>query len=322
MDAEDDEEDETLANMPRLSVKVQHDVEENFPGEELQDEEHEGEEQDQPMEGVSSQKGEETQEPGYSEQTERPELPEAHSAQDRYGNYIMSQFSRKDFIKLRQWAFNLNFAIPFGERADHPTLPQTVEDVNTFAIALFSEVIAQEPHSSFMMTYPAMTQTNITHDEFHEMKLICKRVMDENENIKTSTFEAEDNPKGLGTIQDKKETEHMTPENKHLILEIDNSQLIDCTVQWLNMLNKVLQKRIVERVSYSVKEEQEETKGEQFKEEEITKEPVIKPTMVSIETQTDQPEESEQPGSSQKGEEPEEKKIDVNADDTAPERNL
>jgi len=112
MDAEDDEEDETLANMPRLSVKVQHDVEENFPGEELQDEEHEGEEQDQPMEGVSSQKGEETQEPGYSEQTERPELPEAHSAQDRYGNYIMSQFSRKDFIKLRQWTFNLNFAIP------------------------------------------------------------------------------------------------------------------------------------------------------------------------------------------------------------------
>ena len=97
----------------------------------------------------------------------------------------------------------------------------------------------------------------------------------------------------------------MTPENKQLILEIDNSSLIDCTVQWLNMLDKDLQQKIVDRVSKVVKAEEKEAEGEHVRHQEITKGPVVPPaTKISIETQTEPQPESEEPGSSHQREEP------------------
>ena len=121
----------------------------------------------------------------------------------------------------------------------------------------------------------------------------------------------------------------MTPENKHIILETDNSVLIDCTVQWMNMLNEDLQKRILERVSF-VKKEVEDEQDVEEEEEEVKKEPEVPPTTkVSIETQTDFPDEAPQSGSSHQREVPastasshqrEEAKEEksINDDDTAP----
>ena len=72
----------------------------------------------------------------------------------------------------------------------------------------------------------------------------------------------------------------MTPVNKQLILEIDNSSLIDCTVQWLNMPDKDLQQKIVEivdRISNVVKAEEEEAEEELVRDHEITKKPAVQP---------------------------------------------
>ena len=89
----------------------------------------------------------------------------------------------------------------------------------------------------------------------------------------------------------------MTPENKQLLLEIDKSSLVDCTVQWLHMLDKDLQQVIVDRVSNVVQEH--------VRDHEFTKEPVVLPAIkVSIETQTDPQPQSEEPGSSHQREEP------------------
>ena len=85
-------------------------------------------------------------------------------------------------MKIRQWVFNLSNAIPAEERQDRH-LPQTVEDVNTFGLVWFVEVMALESHHDFMMTYPIMTDTDLDHDEFHEMPLKCKHIIDENEHI-------------------------------------------------------------------------------------------------------------------------------------------
>ena len=96
------------------------------------------------------------------------------------------------------------------------------------------------------------------------------------------------------------------------------------------MPDKDLQKKIVDRISTVAKEEGEEEVHDQ----EVTKEPVVPPaTKVSIEPQTDFPEEPEKTGSSHQREEPassvgcqqregteEKKKKDVNADDTAPQK--
>ena len=258
------------------------------------------------MEGVGSQEGEETQEqPGYSEEIERPELPPARSPEDRYGNFIMSQFPGKEFLKLREWVFNLRNAIPASERRDNPNIPQSVEDVNTFGMVWFAECIATESHHDFMIAFPTLTGADLDHDEFHAMKLVCKRIMDENQHIHISTLGEEDNPKIPKDPQNKKEIEPLTPENKQLILEIDNSSLIDCTVQRLKMPDKDLQQKIVDRVSNVVKPKEEEAEEEQVGDQEMTKEPVVPPTTkVSIETQTDPQPESEEPGSSHQREEP------------------
>ena len=99
-----------------------------------------------------------------------------------------------------------------------------------------------------------MTRPEVDPDTFHSIQLSCKRVMKENEHITIDSFQEEDSPEIPEDPENKKEIEHMTPENKHIILETDNSVLIDCTVQWINMLNKDLQKRILERVSFVKKE--------------------------------------------------------------------
>ena len=93
--------------------------------------------------------------------------------------------------------------------------------------------------------------------------------MDENQHIHLSTFEEEDNPKIPRDPENKREIENMTPENKQLILEIDNSRLIDCTVQWLKMLDKDLQQKFLDRVSNVVKAEEEEAEEEHVRDHEI-----------------------------------------------------
>ena len=121
----------------------------------------------------------------------------------------------------------------------------------------FVEVMATEPHQDFMKSYPAMTFTNLHHGEFHNMQLKCRRIMAENEHIHITTFEEEDDPEIPKDPKNKKEIEHMTPENKQLILEIDNSALIDCPVQWMTLLNQDLQQKVVDRISTVAKKDGE-----------------------------------------------------------------
>ena len=142
------------------------------------------------------------------------------------------------------------------------------------------------------------------------------------------SFEEGDNPEIPQDPENKKEIEHMTPENKHIMLETDNSVLIDCAVQWVNVLNDDLQKRILERVSF-VKKEVEDEQDVKEKQEEQTEPDVPPTTKVSMSTQTDFPDEPPESGGSQQREVPastasshqrEEAKEEksINDDDTAP----
>ena len=214
------------------------------------------------------------------------------------------------------------------EDREDQNLPLTVEEVNTMQMAMLVDVIATETHSSFMINYPRFTQTNVDPDTFHDIQLACKRIKKENEHISIMTFLEEDNPELPPDPESKKEIEHMTPENKHLFLETDNSVLIDCTVHWMNMLNEDLQKRIVERVTF-VKKEVEDEQDVEDQEQEIKKEPEVPPSKVSMPTQTDPTEEVSQPGSSRQREAPASdagscqqevatEERNINDDDTAP----
>ena len=87
-------------------------------------------------------------------------MPPARSPEDRYGNFIMSQFPGKEYVKLREWVFNLRNEIPASERRDNPNIPQSVEDVNTFGKVWFAEFIATESHHGFMIAFPSRTDMN------------------------------------------------------------------------------------------------------------------------------------------------------------------
>ena len=123
--------------------------------------------------------------------------------------------------------------------------------------------------------------------------------------------------------------------NKPLILETEDDDLIECTIEWLGMYNKTVQKKIVERVvKPETKDEEEEVEVEEEQQE--PQEPTVPaPTSSEMEYQTDesflsdskagsslQKEEPVPPeGSLQKEEsgEPEaESKNDIQKDDTAP----
>ena len=72
-----------------------------------QDDEVYEEVQEEQVEGVGSQEGEETQEqPGYSEKIERPELPPPCTPEERYGNLFVS-ISRKRVFETERVDFQL-----------------------------------------------------------------------------------------------------------------------------------------------------------------------------------------------------------------------
>ena len=317
VETQDEEEvDEETKDLPSLKVKI----------EEVVEDEPQQAQDDQQDDACSRQQEVASVFPGYSSQLERPEFPKARGPTERYGNFILSQLTLQEFRKIRQWCFDLTTAIPEEDREDHD-LPASAEEVNTMQMAMFVEVIALETHSSFMQTYPTLTHTNVDPHTFHSIQLACRRVKEENQNISIMTFLEEANPELPPDPENKKEIEHMTPENKHLILETDNAVLTDCTVQCMNMLNEDLQQRILERVTIAKKEIEDEQDVEE--EEEIKKEPEVPPSKVSMSTQTEPTEEVSQPGSSRQREAPEsnagsrqrevaKKEKNINDDDTAP----
>ena len=189
-DVAEDDTDRRANVLPRLEVKIDREDEQ----EPQQVEDVQEEVQQEPMEGVGSPQGEETrEEPGDSGQAERPEFPPGISPQERYGNYIMSQFSVQEFNQLRDWVSNLTAGLSEQERREQ-RLPLTPDDVSTMAISMFVEVLAIETHQGFMSSYPQMTRTEVDPDTFHSIQLSCKRVMKENEHITIDSFQEEDNP--------------------------------------------------------------------------------------------------------------------------------
>ena len=189
-DVAGDDTDRRADVLPRLEFKIEReDAQEPLQVEDVQEEV-----QQEPMEGVGSPQGEETQEePGDSAQPERPEFPPGNFPQERHGNYIMSQISVQEFLELREWVFNLTSGLSEQERREQ-RLPMTPDDVSTMAISMFMEVLAIETHSGFMSAYPQFTQTDVDPDNFHAIQLSCKRVKKENEHITITSFEEEDSP--------------------------------------------------------------------------------------------------------------------------------
>ena len=196
-----------------------------------------------------------------------------------------------------------------------------------------------------------ITETEISYDKYHGFHLDVKRVINANKHITVDNFEDVEEPglndddpniplqrredQGRGDPEFNGKLENLSTVNKHLILETEDDDLIECTIQWLSVYNKTVQKKIMERVvKPETKDEEEEVEVEEEQQE--PQEPTVPaPTSSEMECQTDesflfgskagsslQKEERVPPeGSFQQegsGEPQAEQKDDIQKDDTAP----
>ena len=196
-------------------------------------------------------------------------------------------------------------------------------------------------------------QFEISDDDYHELHLyLSKEVLENNRHLAVDNFEdveepdlADDDPntplprfegQGRADPEYKGSVESLSREDKHKILETDDDDLVECTLQRLRMCNKNVQKKVMDRVvKTETKEEEEEEEEEEVEVEEEEQEPpepkVPAPTQVNMECHTDQSflsgaksgsslqkEEPVPPEGSLQKEESGETKPDVQTDDTAP----
>ena len=114
VEVDPEEEIDRKANeLPNLEVKIER--EEEHEPHQVQDVQEEVQ-----KEGAGSPQGEVTQEElGDFGQPERPEFPHGtNPPQDRYCNYILSQFTVQEYLQLRQWVFDLSSPLSEQERQD------------------------------------------------------------------------------------------------------------------------------------------------------------------------------------------------------------
>jgi hypothetical protein len=125
--------------------------------------------------------------------------------------------------------------------------------------------LAQAEFKTFMDYYAPAMGFEISYDDYHDFKLAIGKVLQDNEHITSDNFldveepelvddddpetplpnlqgQSRVDPEYKGTI------ESLNVENKHIILESDDDNLVECTLQWISMCNKNVQKKVMERV--------------------------------------------------------------------------
>jgi len=192
------------------------------------------------------------------------------------------------------------------------------------------EALARASFKTFMEYYAPTMNFEVSYDDYHEFKLAIGKVLEDNKNITSDNFLdveepelADDDPEtplpdhqwqGRVDPEYKGTIESLNIENKHIILESDDDNLVECTLQWISMCNKNVQKKVMERVvKEEAKKEQEEEEVEVEEEQQDTQEPHVPPGSSS------EKEEPVPPERSSEKEESGEKKADIQNDDTAPE---
>ena len=209
------------------------------------------------------------------------------------------------------------------------------------------EYLAGESLTTFMETFVPSTQTDISCDDYHDFHLEVKRVIEANKHITPDNFENVEEPdlndddpnillqrredQGRGDPEYKGKPESLSRENKHIIQETEDDDLVNALSNGSAVCNKTVRKKIVERVAKSeTKEEEEEVVVEEEPQE--PQEPTVPPpAQVSMECQTDesflsgskaetsfQKEEPVPPEGSAETEVSGEPQADLQQDDTAP----
>ena len=190
------------------------------------------------------------------------DLARINRPEDRYGCFIVRQLKTEHQLLLKDTRFKSQNVLSEADREGRSPLRRN--EIGYFSLLFFMEYMAGESLTTFMETFAPSTQTDISYDDYHDFHLEVKRVIEENKNITVDNFENVEEPdlndddpniplqrredQGRGDPEYKGRLENLSRENKHIFLETEDDDLIECTIQWLSMYNKTVQKKIMERV--------------------------------------------------------------------------
>ena len=137
-------------------------------------------------------------------------------------------------------------------------------DISYFSLLLMMEALAHASFKTFMEYYAPAMNFEVSYDDYHEFKLASGKVLEDNRNITSDNFLGVEEPElvdddpetplpdhqGQGPVDPeyKGTIESLNVENKHIILESGDDNLVECTLQWISMCNKNVQRKIKERV--------------------------------------------------------------------------
>ena len=281
--------------------------------------------------GVSSQEREETPEQDGPSQDDDDVLEDAAPvtrSEDRHGQFLIRQLPPEHQRLLHEITLSSQNVLR-GDDLEGRRPPQRGE-ISYLGMLLMMEALNFAPFATFMELYAPSMNFEVSYDTYHEFKLSIAKALEKNKKITTDNFLdveepdlVDDDPEtplpgnqwqGRVDPEYKGTVESLGCENKHIILETDDDKLVECTLQWLRMCNKNVQKKIMERVvKQEARQEQEEEEVEVEEEQQDTQEPHVPPGSSS------EKEEPVPPEGSSKKEESGEKETDIQHDDTAPE---
>ena len=152
-------------------------------------------------------------------------------------------------------------------------------DISYFSLLLMMTALADAEFKTFVDYYAPAMGYEISYGQYHEFKLDIGKVLKDNEHITSDNFLDVEEP---DLVDDDPETplpdlqgqsradpeykntiESLNVEDKHIILESDDDKLVECTLKWISMCNKNVQKKIKESfVKEEAKQEEEEEEEE------------------------------------------------------------
>ena len=146
-------------------------------------------------------------------------------------------------------------------------------EISYFSMLLMMEALNFAPFNTFMELYAPSVNFEVSYDTYHEFKLSIHDVLEKNRGFTSDNFPDVEDPELVGDDPEtplpgkqwqgrvdpeyKGSIETLSCENKHIILESEDDNLVECTLQWLRMCNKNAQRKVMERV---VKKEAKEEK--------------------------------------------------------------
>ena len=148
-------------------------------------------------------------------------------------------------------------------------------DISYFSLWLMMSALSDASFTTFMDQYAPMMGYEISFDKYHEFKLDIDKVLKDNAHIHADNFLdieepdlAHDDPEtpfpdlqaqSRADPEYKNTIESLNIVDKHIILESDDDNLVECTLKWISMCNKNVQQKIKESfIKEDAKQEEEE----------------------------------------------------------------